>query len=54
MKNVKIATATTIAVLFAAWAMAAEETKPKAKDKAPRLSSIAADDVADRPYQGRH
>lgn len=41
MKNVKIATATTIAVLFAAWAMAAEETKPKAKDKAPRLSSIA-------------
>ncbi len=41
MKNLKIATATAIVVLIAAVAMAAEEGKPKGKDKGPKLSLIA-------------
>jgi Spy/CpxP family protein refolding chaperone len=41
MKNLKIATATAIVVLIAAVAMAAEEGRPKGKDKGPKLSLIA-------------
>ncbi|MGO9108115.1 MAG: Spy/CpxP family protein refolding chaperone [Thermoguttaceae bacterium] len=41
MKSMTIATVTTIAVLIAAVATAAEESKPKAKGKGPRLSPIA-------------
>jgi Spy/CpxP family protein refolding chaperone len=41
MKNLKIAAATAIVVLIAAVAMAAEEGKPKGKDKGPKLSLIA-------------
>ena len=41
MKSLKIAAATTIAMLLVATAMAAEEGKSKSKDKGPRLSPIA-------------
>ncbi len=41
MKSLNIATATAAAVLIAAVAMAAEEGKPKEKNKAPKLSPIA-------------
>ena len=41
MKSLKFAMATTIAMLIATAAMAAEESKSKAKDKGPALSPIA-------------
>ena len=41
MKSLKIATATAVSVLLAVAAMAAEESKPKGKDKGPKLSPIA-------------
>jgi len=41
MKSLKIAMATTIAMLVATAAMAADDSQPKAKAKGPRLSAIA-------------
>lgn len=41
MKSLKIATATVIALLITAVALAAEEGQPKGKEKGPKLSLIA-------------